>query len=110
MVKMQNVREISFEFLGQTFLFRSFVPEEEVKEVLEYLEDKKREVESFKKVPTFKLAVWLLLQVAHDYIKVKKEKEALERCIKTQLNKVGEFLEREIISWGVREDDKDLPS
>jgi cell division protein ZapA len=107
---MQKAKEVSFEFLGQTFLFRSHVPEEEVKEVLEYLEDKKREVENFKKVPTFKLAVWLLLQVAHDYIKVKKEKEALERYIKTQLNKVGEFLEKERLSWGVREDGVDLPS
>lgn len=107
---MQNIKEISFEFLGQTFFFRSFVPEEEVKEVLDYLEHKKKEVEGFKKVPTFKLAVWLLLQVAYDYIKLKKEKEALERRVKLQLDKVGEFLEKEIISWGVCGDDKDLPS
>lgn len=107
---MQKLKEISFEFLGQTFLFRSHVPEEEVKEVLEYLENKKKEVEAFKKVPTFKLAVWLLLQVAHDYIKTKKEKEALERGVKTQLNKVGEFLKKENLSWGVRVDDVDLPS
>lgn len=107
---MQKLKEISFEFLGQTFFFRSHVPEEEVKEVLKYLENKKREVETFKKVPTFKLAVWLLLQVAHDYIKIKKEKEALERCVKNQLNKVGEFLKKETLTWGVREDDVDLPS
>jgi cell division protein ZapA len=107
---MQKTKAISFEFLGQIFLFRSFVSEEEVKEVLEYLEDKKKEVENFKKVPTFKLAIWLLLQVAYDYIKIKKEKEVLENCVKTQLNKVGEFLEKEILSWGVREDEVDLPS
>ena len=107
---MQKAREISFEFLGQTFLFRSFVPEEEVKEILKYLEDKKKELENFKRIPTFKLAVWLLLQVAHDYIKIKKEKEVLERHVKNQLNKVGEFLKKEAISWGVCGDDKDLPS
>ncbi len=106
---MQPIKDICFEFLGQTFLFRSFVPEEEVKEVLEYLENKKKEVENFKKVPTFKLAIWLLLQVAYDYIKLKKEKEALEKCVKIQVNKVGEFLEKEI-SWGVREEDNGLPS
>ncbi len=107
---MDDGKEISFEFLGQNFLFRCFVPEEEVKEVLEYLEGKKKEVEGIKKVPTFKLAVWLLLQVAHDYIKVKKEKEALERCVKAQLDKVGEFLEKEVLSWGARGDKNGLPS
>lgn len=107
---MQKSKEISFEFLGQTFLFRSSVSEEEVKEVLEYLENKKRGVESFKKVPTFKLAIWLLLQVAYDYIKVKKEKEVLERCVRNQLEKMGEFLKNEGISWGVGRDDSALPS
>ncbi len=107
---MQKAKEISFEFLGQTFFFRSFIPEEEVKEVLKYLEQKKEEVESFKKVPTFKLAIWLLLQVAYDYIKVKKEKELLEKGLKSQISKVGEFLEKERISWGVGEEKSDLPS
>ncbi len=107
---MQKAKEISFEFLGQTFFFRSFIPEEEVKEVLKYLEQKKEEIESFKKVPTFKLAIWLLLQVAYDYIKIKKEKELLERSLKTQINKVGEFLEKARISWGVSGEKNDLPS
>jgi cell division protein ZapA len=97
---MQGAKEISFEFLGQSFIFRSYVTEEEIKEVLEYLEEKKQEVERFKKVPAFKLAVWLLLQVAYDYIKLKKEKDALEEYLKGQISKLGEFLEKESIALG----------
>ncbi|WP_038055925.1 cell division protein ZapA [Thermodesulfobacterium hydrogeniphilum] len=97
---MQIAKEVSFEFLGQTFIFRAYIPEEEVKEVLNYLEEKKKEVEKIKKVPTFKLAIWLLLQVAHDYIKLKKEKEVLENYLKSQLSKLGEFLEKENITLG----------
>ena len=42
-------------------------------------------------------------------VQLKNEKEALEKCVKIQVNKVGEFLEKEI-SWGVREEDNGLPS
>lgn len=97
---MTNSKEVNFEFLGQSFIFRAYIPEEEIREVLEYLEEKKREVEKVKKVPTFKLAVWLLLQVAYDYIKVKKEKERLEEYLKGQVLKLNEFLDKEIQSLG----------
>ncbi|BAU23845.1 hypothetical protein THC_1480 [Caldimicrobium thiodismutans] len=92
--------EVTFEFLGQSFTFRSSLPEEEIKEVLAYLEGKKQEVETFKKVPTYKLAIWLLMQVAYDYIKVKKEKDALENLLKGQLAKLEEFLEKEDLGLG----------
>ncbi|MFN3921304.1 MAG: cell division protein ZapA [Caldimicrobium sp.] len=92
--------EVTFEFLGQSFTFRSPLPEEEINEVLNYLEKKKEEVEAYKKVPFYKLAVWLLLQVAYDYIKVKKEKETLETLLKKQLVKLDEFVEKEKSSLG----------
>ncbi len=88
-------KKVEFEFLGQYFTFRANIPEEEIREVLDYLEEKKQEVESLKKLPAFKLAVWLLLQVAYDYVKVKKEKEELENYLKLQVSKLGEFLEKE---------------
>ncbi len=97
---MNKAREVSFEFLGQRFIFKAYIPEEEVREVLEYLEEKKKEVEGIKRVPSFKLAVWLLLQVAHDYIKIKKEKEVLEGYLRNQLSKLGEFLEKEKVTLG----------
>jgi len=86
-------REITFEFLGQSFTFRSELPEEEIKEVLDYLETKKKELEGLKKVPTYKLAIWLLMQVAYDYVKTKKEKERLENLLRGQISKVEKFLE-----------------
>jgi len=87
--------EVIFEFLGQKFTFRSNVSEEEIKEVLRYLEEKKEEIENIKRVSSLKLAVWLLLQVAYDYVKLKKEKEQMEELLKAQLSKLGEFLEKE---------------
>ena len=92
--------EVVFEFLGQKFVFRSNVSEEETKEVLKYLEEKKEEIESVKRVSSLKLAVWLLLQVAYDYIKLKEEKEQLEELLKAQVSKLGEFLEKEAITLG----------
>jgi cell division protein ZapA len=92
--------EVTFEFLGQSFTFRSPLPEEEIKEVLTYLEGKKQEVEAYKKVPTYKLAIWLLMQVAYDYVKLKKEKDALENLLKGQLAKLEEFLEKEDLGLG----------
>ncbi|QER42300.1 cell division protein ZapA [Thermodesulfobacterium sp. TA1] len=92
---MLNSKEVSFNFLGQSFTFRAYISEEEITEVMAYLEEKKKEVENIKKVSTFKLAVWLLLQVAHDYVKLKKEKEQLEEYLKIQVLKLGEFLEKE---------------
>lgn len=97
---MGGSKEVNFEFLGQSFTFRAYIPEEEIREVLEYLEEKKKEVEKIKKVPTFKLAVWLLLQVAHEYIKLKKEKERLEERLRGQVLKLGEFLDKEFQSLG----------
>ncbi len=88
-------REVTFEFLGQCFTFRSELPEEEIKEVLNYLESKKQEIESYKKVPTYKLAIWLLMQVAYDYIQTKKEKEKLEALLKGQIVKVENFLKNQ---------------
>ncbi|AIH03606.1 cell division protein ZapA [Thermodesulfobacterium commune] len=97
---MLNSKEVVFEFLGQRFIFRATISEEEITEVLGYLEEKKKEVEKIKKVPTFKLAVWLLLQVAHDYVKLKREKEELEEYLRGQILKLGEFLEQEKPSLG----------
>lgn len=88
-------REVTFEFLGHSFTFRSELPEEEIKEVLNYLESKKKEIESYKKVPTYKLAIWLLMQVAYDYIQTKKEKERLEALLKGQIVKVEKFLKEQ---------------
>ena len=88
-------KEIVLELLGQRFVFKASISEEEVKEVLEYLENKKREIEKGNKLPLFKIAIWLLLQVAYDYIKVKKEKEELENYLKKQIHRLGEFLEKE---------------
>ncbi|NPA40558.1 MAG: cell division protein ZapA [Thermodesulfobacteria bacterium] len=94
--------EVVFEFLGQRFVFRSNVSQEEAREVIRYLEERKREIEEYRNVPGFKLAVWLLLQVAYDYIKLKKEKEQLEELLRGQVAKLGQFLEEENIlgcSW-----------
>ncbi len=93
-------REITFEFLGQCFTFRSELPEEDIKEVLNYLERKKQEIESYKKVPTYKLAIWLLMQVAYDYIQTKKEKEKLESLLKGQIVKVEKFLKEQSLLLG----------
>jgi len=93
-------REVVFEFLGQRFVFRSSVTEEEVEEVLRYLEEKKKEIENLKKLPAFKLAVWLLMQVAYDYIKLKKEKEQLEEGLKAQAARLSEFLKEQTQSLG----------
>lgn len=95
--------EVTFEFLGQSFTFRSQLPEDEIKEVLSYLEGKKREIETLKKVPTYKLAIWMLMQVAYDYVKTKREKEALETKLKAQLAKLEEFLKNNSMASGARE-------
>jgi cell division protein ZapA len=93
-------KEVQFEFLGQVFTFKANASEEEVKEVLKYLDKKKEEIEDFKKVPAFKLAIWLLLQVAYDYIKIKKEKEALKQVLREQVVKLDSFLEKEKVTLG----------
>ena len=97
-------RRITFEFLGQSFTLRSSLPEEEIKEVLAFLEEKKKEVLKIKNVPAYKLAIWLLFQVAYEYIQLKKEKEALEECLKAQNKKLADVFEKEMstlgCSWG----------
>ncbi|MCS7199278.1 MAG: cell division protein ZapA [Caldimicrobium sp.] len=98
-----STNQVTFEFLGQSFTFRSHLPEEDIEEVLNYLEGKKRELEALKKVPTYKLAIWLLLQVAYDYVKVKREKETLEATLRAQLVKLEEFLGKISSTSGARE-------
>ncbi len=93
-------REITFEFLGQSFTLRSSLPEEEIKEVLAFLEEKKTEVLKVKNVPAYKLAVWLLFQVAYEYVQLKKEKEALEECLKAQSKRLADFFEKEMATLG----------
>jgi cell division protein ZapA len=92
--------EVTFEFLGQCFTLRSSLPEEEIKEVLAFLEEKKAEILKVKNVPAYKLAIWLLFQVAYEYLKAKKEKEALEEYLKAQSKRLADFLEKEIPSLG----------
>ncbi len=95
--------QVTFEFLGQSFTFRTTLNEEDIKEILEFLEVKKKELENYKQVPTYKLAIWLLMQVAYEYVKLKKEKEALESLVQREISKLEEFLKEEKVPWGVRE-------
>ena len=95
-----SYREITFEFLGQSFTLRSSLPEEEIKEVLAFLEEKKTEVLKVKNVPAYKLAVWLLFQVAYEYVQLKKEKEALEEYLKAQSKRIPDFFEKEMATLG----------
>ncbi|MCC6048195.1 MAG: cell division protein ZapA [Thermodesulfobacterium sp.] len=92
--------EVTFEFLGQCFTLRSSLPEEEIKEVLAFLEEKKAEILKVKNVPAYKLAIWLLFQVAYEYLKAKKEKEALEEYLKAQSKRLADFLEKEMPTLG----------
>ncbi len=94
------MHEITFEFMGQCFTLRSSLPEDEIKEVLAFLEEKKAELTKVKNVPAYKLAIWLLFQVAYEHLKVKKEKEALEEYLKAQSKRLADFLEREVSTLG----------
>jgi cell division protein ZapA len=95
-----NPHEVTFEFLGQCFTLRSSLPEEEIKEVLAFLEEKKAEILKVKNAPAYKLAIWLLFQVAYEYLKAKKEKEALEEYLKAQSKRLADFLEKEMPTLG----------
>ncbi len=94
------MREITFEFLGQCFTLRSNLSEEEINEVLAFLEERKAEVERHRKVPAYKLAIWLLFQVAYELIKLKKDKAELESYLKAQSKKLEAFLENDRSTLG----------
>ncbi len=93
-------REVEIEILGQSLCFKTELSREELKEILNYIKEKEKEVEKLKRLPVTKQALFMILQMAYEYVKIKKDCEELERFLKNKNEKLGEFLEQELINVG----------
>ncbi len=92
-------RLIEFEFAGNSFTFRTDVPEDEIEALLDYLEEKKKKVKD-KRLAPLKLAVLLLLEVASEVVKLRKEHRLLSEKVGREAVRLSETIERELRCLG----------
>ena len=75
-------RVVDFHLLGQTVSLRTDLPEELVLEIQSLLSEKEEEIRrKYRFLPPLKVAILLLLQISGDYVKIKKEHEALRQAL-----------------------------
>ncbi len=92
-------RVIEFEFAGNSFVFRADVPEDEISELLSYLEEKKKMLPK-KGLSPLKTAILLLLDVALDVVRLKKQNELLSEKVGREVVRISEAIERELRCLG----------
>jgi len=93
-------RLIEFEFAGNRFTFRADLPEEEIEEILDYLEEKKLGLRGKRNLSPLKMAVVLLLEVAADYVRLKGEYRLLSEKIGREATRLSRAIEEELKCLG----------
>jgi len=87
--------------LGQRLSLRTDLPEETVQEILALLDRKEREITQKKPfLPPMKVALLMVLQIAADYVKIKKELEIFRQAVQEKVERLENYLEEETSSLG----------
>ncbi|WP_297056966.1 cell division protein ZapA [Thermosulfurimonas sp.] len=93
-------RLIEFEFAGNRFTFRADLPEEEIEEILAYLEDRKRRIKNRRQLSPLKQAVVLLLEITAELVRLRREHRLLSEKIGREAVRLSETIERELKCLG----------
>ncbi len=93
-------RLIEFEFAGNRFTFRADLPEEEIEEILNYLEERKRRLRGRRQLSPLKQAVVLLLEITAELVRIKREHRLLSEKIGREAVRLSEVIEKELKCLG----------
>ena len=86
-------RSVEVEILGQQYTLKTEFPEQQVKEVAAYVDEKMREVaEGTKSVDSLHIAILTTLTIAHEYLQEKGSTEELLKRIKNKTKRLEEFI------------------
>jgi len=86
-------RNVEVEILGQRYVLKSEFPEDRVREVAIYVDEKMREVaEGTRTVNTLHVAILTALNIAHECLQEKGEKEKILQRIEEKTEKLEEFI------------------
>lgn len=86
-------RGVEVEIFGQRYVLKSDFSEERMREVAHYVDGKMREVaEGTKTVDTLHIAVLTALNIAHEYLQEKGEKEEIVQRIEEKAERLEEFI------------------
>ncbi len=92
---------MDFHLLGQTVSLRTDLPEEMVEEIQQLLREREREINrKYRFLPPLKVAILLLLQISGDYVKMKRDQEALRQALLEKASQIEKYLEKEKSSLG----------
>jgi len=88
-VKLESER-IKLDFFGHTYYLKADDPGIDIREVVEYVQEKLREQESTNKsLPHHKLVVLAVLNIGKEYIQVKNRLKQLEREIASDAERLA---------------------
>ena len=86
-------RSIEVEIFGHRYTLKSEFPEEQVKEVAEYVDGKMKEVaQGTKSVDSLHIAILTALNIAQDYLQARGNTEQLVRQIEEKTDHLEEFI------------------
>jgi len=86
-------RSIEVEIFGHRYTLKSEFPEEQVKRVAEYVDNKMKEVaEGTKSVDSLHIAILTALNIAQDYLQARGNREQLVRQIEEKTDRLEEFI------------------
>jgi cell division protein ZapA len=86
-------RNVEVEILGQRYVLKSEFPEDRVREVAIYVDEKMREVaEGTKTVNTLHVAILAALNIAQECLHEKGEKEKILQRIEEKTERLEEFI------------------
>jgi len=86
-------RSIEVEILGHRYALKTEFPEEQVKRVAAYVDEKMREVaEGTKSVDSLHIAILTALNIAQDYLQERGNAEQLLQQIEEKTDRLEEFI------------------
>ena len=86
-------RSIEVEIFGHRYTLKSEFPEEQVKEVAEYVDGKMKEVaQGTKSVDSLHIAILTALNIAQDYLQARGNTEQLLQQIEEKTDRLEEFI------------------
>jgi len=84
---------VAVEIFGQQYVLKSGFPEEQVREVANYVDGKMKEVaEGTRTVDTLHLAILTALNIAQDYLQEQKGREELLQRLQENTERLNEFI------------------
>ncbi len=93
-------RLIEFNFAGNSFTFRTELPEEEIEEILHFLEDKTSYLKGGRNLSPLKQAVLLILELAAEVVRLQKEQRLLSEKIGREAVRLSQTIEQELKCLG----------